>query len=214
MFSILDDRFDAARISAAAAAWPADDWPHWLRYDSPLERKRTCRDKEVMPRPVRLLLFDLLHLMIGVGAQPDPTLYGAGMHSMSTGDHLDVHLDADRHPHTGQQRLLNTILFLSPWEPNWGGELELWPPTLDVVYRAIEPLPGRLVVFDTDDNSYHGIPQPLTYPAGQQRMSLAVYWWGQPHGPVKRPRAQYVALAGEPFDPVKEQMRQERSRLL
>jgi hypothetical protein len=215
---ILDDVFEPERLQAAAAAWPPPYWPHWLQYDNALERKQTCNSWQHMPAPCQELLLDLLSggwgRELGVlGLLPDAALWGGGMHSMGAGDRLDVHLDSDRHPRTQLERRLNAILFVHDvWEPAWGGELELWTPTLDAPAVLIEPRPGRLILFAAGDASYHGVAQRLHCPPDVRRKSLAAYWWGVPHAePGQRPRARFVSTRGD-HDPRKELLRELRVR--
>ncbi len=121
---------------------------------------------------------------------PDTLLWGAGLHAMGRGDHLGLQLDADWHPLTGLERRANAILFVHPhWEKEWGGALHL------AGCEPIECKPGRLALFETTDESWHGISELLTCPAEIERRSLAVYWWGIPREPAKRARAYFQPMA-------------------
>lgn len=197
---VLDDVFPPGLVAAAAAAWPGDEAP-WVCYATPDQRKRTlgCRrhgdlvrsDWPDIPPPCRDLLARLLALDVGnwLGLPgvlvPDSLLWGAGLHEMRAGDFLARHLDADRHFLTGMERRANAILFLGAWEPAWGGALEIAgaPPVV--------PAPGRVVAFETTDDSWHGVT-PLACPPEARRLSLACYWFGEARGAGKRPRAQFV----------------------
>jgi hypothetical protein len=202
---ILADTVPADLVVQASAEWPSVEWPSWLRYDSPLERKRTCNDWKSFPPAVRRLMGELLVLPVwqwlGLPhAVPDSLLFGGGMHDMRAGDHLDVHLDHDRHALTGLERACNAILFLSEgWSESWGGRLCLWDEGLTRPRVRIEPKAGRLVCFATDDVSYHGVER-VACPPDQARKTLALYWYIRPRGVSKRPRAQFVAVAGEGDD--------------
>ncbi len=209
---VVDDAFPRGLIEQAAADWPNPQSEVWLRYDSLLERKRTCNRWEQFPESIRDLFIGMLcfplSLHDGGRIIPDTMLYGAGMHDMGPGDHLDVHLDADRHALTGMERWANQILFLTDYE-SCGGRLELWDECLANCMTSIEPRMGRLIAFECSDHSYHGITEPVTGPL--RRKSLAVYWWGMPNGEEgQRPRAKFVATESDPYDPVKERLRRER----
>lgn len=214
--TIRDDVFAAEMVREAAASWPGPEAP-WVRYDTPLERKQTLNDWPAVPLACAALLRHLLSLPVGpmLGLPesppllPDMGLWGAGLHEHQAGQHLDVHLDADCHRLTGMERRANAILFLSPWRAEWGGPLELWDHDLASPI-LVYPAPGRLVLFECSDGSYHGVPRRVTGP--QPRRSLAVYWWSLPRGPLRRPRARYVALPGEEPSADKELLRQERGR--
>jgi Rps23 Pro-64 3,4-dihydroxylase Tpa1-like proline 4-hydroxylase len=139
----------------------------------------------------------------------DPTLHGGGLHSIPDGGRLDVHLDCDRHPVTRYRRALNAILFLDNWEHAWRGNLNLYWSSL-VRCVSIAPAAGRLVLFETGDESLHGVPGPVKHPEGFPRRSLAVYFWEPVAGDATRPRAQFVAMPGESPDPIRDAWRKER----
>lgn len=181
----------------AAAAFPSPDWPHWLRYDSAVERKRACEDLAAMPAELARLVramqspvfVEWLRRLTRIGdLQADPTLRGGGLHASGRGDFLDVHLDYQIHPTLHLERRLNAILFLSDWQA-WGGELELWSADAREKAVAIAPRFGRLVLFECSDLSYHGCPEPITCPADVVRKSVAVYYLSPPRG---RRRALFV----------------------
>lgn len=144
-------------------------------------------------------------------AKPDELLSNE-LHMMPNDGLLDLHLDCDVHPRTKHRRAVNAILFLNDgWNPDWLGQLEFWDP-IDGLIAAITPAFNRLVVFETNEFSYHGVPRPMRAPEGVWRKSMAVYWWLPPDGKEpKRPRAQFVALPGEPIDEEKARWRQQRS---
>ena len=202
---IIDDFASAAECAAAVAAWPDAAAP-WVVYADDWQTKRALHDWRSIPEPCRLLLRRLLALdapgMLGLPpAVPDTLLWGGGLHEHRRGEKLGLHLDADRHPLTGMERRANAVLYLSEWRPEWGGGLEFWSG--GAVGQVVYPAPGRLVVFATDDGSYHGMPGALECPDGARRLSLAVYWWGTtPAGATpKRPRAEFVTSLGAITDP-------------
>lgn len=144
------------------------------------------------------------------GTYADTSLYGAGMHSMQRGDHLDLHLDADRHKMTGDERAANMILFLNPsWEKEWGGSFELWDAGINGPLVSVSPFPGNAMIFQTNDHSVHGVPGVLQCPDDVARMTLAVYFWRTTSHPGKRPRAKFLAGPGE-RDEDKDRLRMER----
>lgn len=168
---------------------------------------------DAIPQPCRLLFGRMATLQWSVlqGLIPDLSLWGGGLHCMGRGDKLDLHLDADRHPRLALERRANAILFVGVWIEAWGGQLELWNKDLTGSEKQIAPVQGRLVIFETSDVSYHAVSQPLACPDGTLRRSLALYWFGAPRGPSRRPRATFMAPASEPADPVKDQLRKLRS---
>ena len=43
--------------------------------------------------------------------------------------------------------------------------------------KSVAPLINRCVIFNTDADSYHGHPDPLTTPEGTLRRSVALYYY-------------------------------------
>jgi hypothetical protein len=133
----------------------------------------------------------------------DLALYGGGAHVTKQ---LDVHLDCDVHPITGFRRAINAILFLDHSKQS---PFELW--SWDARYCIVQayPRPGRLVVFEVGDESYHGVSQRSDI----WRRSLAVYWW-DPAGLAnpKRQRAQFVTGPDREPDPEKKLWQDSRQR--
>ncbi len=211
---ILLDELDPAACAAARAAWPALDWPGWtVRYDTALERKAACNDWRAMPEPCRRLLAQLLFLDVsafGGPLVPDLGLWGGGMQTMGPGGSLDLHLDADTHAQAGLARRLNAVLFLNDgWRKEWGGHLEFWDANRTEPVLRVLPSAGRLVLFETTAQSYHRVAC-VSCPAGEQRRSLACWWYGPADGAGARPRARFVAAASE-NDPARDALRAARA---
>ena len=195
--AVLDDVFSADAIRAAAAAWPTPDWPGWHAvYQTTEQRKRACNQWEDMPEPCRRLLAEMLFLDVSAFAAgplvPDAGLWGGGMHSLSDGGEVGLHLDASVHKLNGLARRLNAILFVSAeWREEWGGELELWDSTKTRPLVTIAPSPGRLVLFACGDDTWHRVRR-VTCPPDVRRKTLACWWYGPPTGERLRERAQFA----------------------
>jgi Rps23 Pro-64 3,4-dihydroxylase Tpa1-like proline 4-hydroxylase len=43
--------------------------------------------------------------------------------------------------------------------------------------KKIEPIFNRLVVFDTHDTSWHGLPDPINFPKNNPRKSIILYYY-------------------------------------
>ncbi len=127
---------------------------------------------------------EFLERMTGItGLIPDPHQVGGGLHETARGGHLSIHADFNMNPRLRARRRMNLILFLNEhWQSDYGGALELWET--DMSRKAIEVLPlmGRAVVFNTDSDSFHGHPDPLTCPEDVYRRSLALYYYTVPEG--------------------------------
>jgi len=114
----------------------------------------------------------------------DPTNFGSGMHQIMRGGSLQIHADFRRHPQTALDRRVNVFIYLNDnWEEEWGGELELWNKDMDKCEARIATSFGRIVIFSTNDFSYHGHSDPLNCPPHRTRRSIAMYYYS----PVSRP---------------------------
>jgi Rps23 Pro-64 3,4-dihydroxylase Tpa1-like proline 4-hydroxylase len=109
---------------------------------------------------------------------PDPYYAGGGLNVTMRGGLLDVHVDGNYHDATGLNRRINAILYLNPdWQPDWGGEFGVYDNTGQECVKRIPPLHNRLVIFDTHDFSFHGLPDPINFPEGEQRRSIILYYY-------------------------------------
>ena len=66
------------------------------------------------------------------------------------------------------------------WKKDWGGALGLWdnesPKKPGKLVASIWCKFNRAVIFDTTQNSWHGLPEPLKCPNNECRKSLAAYF--------------------------------------
>lgn len=109
---------------------------------------------------------------------PDPYFTGGGLNVTQPGGLLDVHVDGNYHDASGLNRRINAILYFNPgWEKEWGGEFGIYDNSGQICLKKIAPLFNRLVIFDTHDFSYHGLPDPLNFPEGEIRKSLILYYY-------------------------------------
>ena len=118
---------------------------------------------------------------------PDPYFSGGGLNVTATGGLLDVHVDGNYHDATGLNRRMNAIVYLNPnWQPGWGGEFGLYDATGRVCLKEVAPLFNRLVIFDSHDKSFHGLPAPLLFPEGETRKSIILYWYTKDSRPSEQ----------------------------
>ena len=112
------------------------------------------------------------------GLIPDPYFMGGGYHETGRGGKLGIHADFRVNEQLHLQRRLNVIVYLNEhWQDSYGGNLELWSRDMSEKRREVAPLFNRCVIFNTDANSYHGHPDPLTTPEGVYRRSIALYYY-------------------------------------
>jgi len=109
---------------------------------------------------------------------PDPYFSGGGLNATSRSGLLDVHVDGNYHDATGLNRRINALLYLNPnWEEGWGGEFGLFDGDGDNCLKKIAPLHNRLVIFETHDKSFHGLPDPINFPEHDPRKSIIMYYY-------------------------------------
>ncbi len=99
-------------------------------------------------------------------------------HITGKGGFLKIHSDTNFHPNFNLDRRLNWLIYLNKnWKEEYGGNLELWNKDMSKCVQNIKPIFNRAVIFSTDDQSYHGHPDPLNCPEDMERKSLAFYYY-------------------------------------
>ncbi|WP_370179028.1 2OG-Fe(II) oxygenase [Alteriqipengyuania sp.] len=173
------------------AEFPAFDDPLWHQYSNAIKVKKVCNLWNLFPKHTYQAFswlhstefMALLSQQLSIpGLTPDPGLHGGGWHIHSRDGRLNTHLDYSTHPKLGMQRKLNLIVYLnSKWQDSWGGHLGLWQQKPDrkapgKLVKEIVPRFNRAVLFDTTQDSWHGLLPPLVCPEDETRRSLAVYY--------------------------------------
>lgn len=120
--------------------------------------------------------------------RPDPSLDGGGLHRSYRNGFLNVHADFTAHHQVPNwRRRINLLLYLNPgWQPTWGGELELWSADMSRCEAKVSPIGNRMLLFTTDETSFHGHPEPLRFPDGIARQSLALYYFTEEDDPIAK----------------------------
>ena len=109
---------------------------------------------------------------------PDPYFVGGGFHEIGRGGKLGIHADFRINNQLHLSRRLNVIVYLNEdWRDEYGGCLELWSRDMSSKVKSVAPVMNRCVIFNTDADSYHGHPDPLTTPDGVLRRSVALYYY-------------------------------------
>ena len=109
---------------------------------------------------------------------PDPHFVGGGFHETSTGGKLGIHADFRINEQLHLNRRINMIIYLNKdWKDEYGGHLELWDKSMQNKLQTIAPIYNRCVIFNTDADSFHGHPDPLTTPEHVKRRSIALYYY-------------------------------------
>lgn len=203
-------------VRNVAEEFPSYDDDGWYSYKNPLEDKKALNDYDKFGAATYRLVHFLysrtfiaeLERLVGHDLFADIGLNGGGLHAHASGGRLNPHLDYSIHPKLGLQRKLNLIVYLTPdWDPNWGGALGFWTHNAEKnapgeLAKRVDCLFNRAVLFDTTQNSWHGLPDALRCPQGTQRRSLALYYMCEPglDAPA-RGRALYAPNKSQENDP-------------
>jgi Rps23 Pro-64 3,4-dihydroxylase Tpa1-like proline 4-hydroxylase len=117
----------------------------------------------------------------------DPYFTGGGLNVTTRGGLLDVHVDGNYHDATGLNRRANAIWYLNDgWETEWGGEFGIYENHGRTLHKSVPPIFNRLVVFDSHDFSYHGLPNPINFPEHSPRRSLILYYYTKAPRPMNQ----------------------------
>tara|TARA_B100000900_G_C20452914_1_gene663925 strand:+ start:197 stop:928 length:732 start_codon:yes stop_codon:yes gene_type:complete len=205
---VIPNFFDSNICTEISNSFLNFDDTAWWNYNSPLENKKTIQDWRKFPKPLYKTFHHLcsdnfigfLKEITGIeNLYPDYGMHGGGLHIHNKGGNLNIHKDYSIHPKLGLQRKLNLIVYMTKnWNIEWGGGLEFWSHDEDKnkplsLEKTIDCIYNRAVLFDTTQNSWHGLPTPLSCPENIYRKSLAVYYLTDPdESAEERYRAQFV----------------------
>jgi hypothetical protein len=204
---VLDDVVLPDALERAYREFDAIDEDTWRKYLHVNERKYANTDASTWGPTLQGLaeafaserFVAFLAGLSGVdGLLPDLTLDGGGLHRSLPGGYLNVHADfTAHHVHDHWRRRVNLLLYLNPtWDPAWGGDLELWTRDMSRCEATVEPRGNRILLFSTDEDAYHGHPDPLACPADRARRSLALYYFTEDADPLVR-STDYRARPGD-----------------
>lgn len=141
-------------------------------------------------------MLQFLETLTGIeGLIPDPYFTGGGLHETKKGGFLGVHSDFRINKKLNIERRLNAIIYLNhDWQEAYGGNLELWDLGMKTCLKKILPIYNRCVIFNTDKDSNHGHPEPLTTPEHISPRSIALYYYTATTGaadPAQRNKTHY-----------------------
>jgi len=188
---VIDDFFELEIAKNLEKDFPEYNSDFWFEHDNAIEVKKLSNNWNVFP-PTTYQVFSYLNsskfisileknISISTKLYSDIGLNGGGWHIHKPGGRLNTHLDYSVHPKLNLQRKLNIIVYLnSNWETSWKGSLGLWgnesPIKPGKLIKTITPKFNRAVIFDTTQNSWHGLPELVQCPEGECRKSIAIYY--------------------------------------
>lgn len=160
--------------------------PKWHKYYNPIELKYANDDLSNFPRCIKKYFYilsmpeviDLFQKLSNIqDLEFDPYLHGAGLHIHPRNGRLDLHLDYEKHPKLEKERRLNIILYMSKgWKEEWNGSTELWNSDVTECAAKSKVEFNTAIIFRTNEQSWHGMPEKLTCPLNVYRKSLAYYY--------------------------------------
>lgn len=201
---IVIDNFLPLEIAAALSAEFGNyESEHWHKYSNTIEEKKTCNIWNMFPKETykyfQTICSEVVCQAISdkfqITVEADYGLHGGGQHIHSKMGNLNPHLDYSIHPRTGMERRLNAIYYLTDQhEADDGGHFGLWDNSSsnepgDLI-KEYEPIFNRLVLFNTSQNSWHGLSRIYAPKESRLRKSLASYYVSEPrHSSLTNTRA-------------------------
>ena len=193
---VIDNFLPPTVASKALDEFPPPDaalWLNWMKRDTVHQPKKLGvgsaeRLSQASPSLQHILftlnsytMLEFLEVLTGIqGLIPDPHFTGGGLHQILPGGKLAIHSDFNFDSKLELYRRINTLIFLNKnWKEEYGGHLELWDPTMTRCVQRVLPIFNRCVIFNTDKDSCHGHPEPLSTPDYITRKSLALYYYSR-----------------------------------
>lgn len=214
------------KVKAELPAAPDSNW--WV-YNNPLEVKYALDKFDVMGPNTRAVFYALATKQVcermqeafgKEGLEYDPFCHGAGLHMHPQNGRLAMHLDYERHPIAkDKQRRLNIILYLNDdWKEEWNGDTQLWTKDMSACVKKVHPQRNTAVIFETTEQSWHGLPDLIKCPEGRYRRTLAFYYVSSLSAQAStskvgsgsdgyRSKAVFVARPTDPKDPRLDELR-------
>lgn len=187
---VIHSAIDENIVNAVHDEFPRVRDHNCVAYANPLEIKDITSGRDMFGSTTNVLVdylngqtfLDILQKITGMERPivADHKLMGGGLHESYTGGLLKLHIDFNKHYETGYDRRINLLLYLNKdWKEEYGGHIELWPRDLTEGEDVVKVLPtfNTMVIFNTDEHSFHGFPDAIKCPEGERRKSLAMYYF-------------------------------------
>lgn len=187
-FGVFDNFLEHEAAHNAMNAFPGIKDDGWIHYVHVNEKKHGLNKMDLIPPDIQEVIKVLnsdrfvaaLSRLTGIpGLKPDPSLEGGGLHQSKRGGFLNIHADFTVHPHKRHwRRRVNVLVYLNEgWKPEYRGELELWTRDMKQCAQKVLPVFNRCAIFNTDEDSFHGLPEPIQCPEDMTRKSIALYYF-------------------------------------
>lgn len=207
-FTQFDNFLEDWAAKGAMDAFPAVKDSGWIHYLHVNEKKHGLNKIDLIPpfiqKVIKVLNSDefvkiLGHLTGIEGLKADPSLEGGGLHQSQRNGFLNIHADFTVHPHKRHwRRRVNLLVYLNEgWQSEYRGDLELWSRDMKECVQKISPIFNRCVIFNTDEDSFHGLPDPIQCPEHMTRKSIALYYFTEEQSVPKKRATNYQARPGD-----------------
>lgn len=194
---MLDDFMETAAAKKVYSVFPSVKDQGWIHYVHFNEKKHGLNKADLLPEYTRDVIkvfnsdrfLKWLEELTGIkGLMRDDMLEGGGLHQSMRDGFLNIHADFTSHPHKRTwRRRVNLLIYLNPdWKEEYGGFLELWTRDMKTRVHNIMPSFNRAVIFNTDKDSYHGLPDPIKCPEDDSRKSIALYYFTEESNFIKQ----------------------------
>ena len=185
---VIDEFFNAEHANAFYSdvqKFSADEL--WV-YENSFEKQRVMNKWDQFGPAIYKSFFELcghdleavFSTLFNVNVRADVGLHGGGVVMYPNGGKLNVHLDYETHPKLHSVRNLNLLVYMNPeWECEWGGGLNLYTGAEGGKIEKAQSIGcqfNRAVIFNTDQNSWHGLPERIVCPNDQARTALNFYY--------------------------------------
>ena len=187
---VIDNFFTQSIATKLCQSFPKYNSKIYHVYKNKLEDKKTCNNwnnfDNLTYETFRQLNSESFINLIGDNINckllSDPGLHGGGWHIHANNGNLNPHLDYTIHPKTNLQRRINLIVYLEKnYKAVYGGHLGLWEHNKETgqpgkLIKEIFPKYNRAIIFDTSQNSWHGLSKKVNLPKDIYRKSIAIYY--------------------------------------
>ena len=225
---VIDNFFDEETAIKLAGDFPNVSTDKGVFYNNPLEIKKAIGDWNQFPKTTYSVFqymcsedfLQKIRKITGIhNLVSDYGLHGGGFHMHPRDGKLNMHKDYSIHPKLGLERRLNIIMYMTPdWDESWGGGLQLWTHDEEKnqpkeLAKEVHNKFNRAVLFDTTQNSWHGLPDPILCPWDVSRNSMAIYYLSEPREGIEtHDRALFVPYKEQNNDPKIVEFAKERSK--
>ena len=231
-YIVIDNFLSEEDAILIAKEFPSFDDPMWYSYENPLEIKKASNNWNSFQSKTYQYFSHVLSneftskvekILTGENIgnlKADIGLHGGGFHTHKSGGKLNPHLDYSIHPKVELQRTINLILYINPeWKSEYGGAFGLWEHNEETnspgkIGKQIDCLFNRAVIFNTTQNSWHGICNEIKPPEDITRNSLATYYLKEPiKGTDPRMKVRYAPTEEQIGDSDIEKLIEERQSM-